>query len=506
MFRQKLILAVCALATIFVACNNDDENEVVITYPVELSISFPEKSQEFEYQGWNGIREIAALRTDTRYADKLVLSQSGDAFYVATSEEEIDEDTEFAFLYPASASTVTTSDTLTQVLYIDRQNGTLEGLADFDYAWGTYTYDMEEEDYTPTVVMSSLMSFCKFRFTENGRPIERISQVIVTSPTDSLHVVAKLNLNDGDMFSLNTGSMVIQSGQGLLDEVYAAFFPMETALHFTVSTRDGKSYEAMLPGMMEFKAGETYVYTDIACSALNPARIGDYYYNDATWSASYDESKTCVGIVYALDDANGNLDKNLTESVHGRVVALRDCAAKVTWCSTSEDLEGIANQTVLQDTMYVGSLPYWNGNQDSFFSDIVLEQLDGIQIDLSTGQVLTWYSEGALSDFDGWGHASQTITGISNTFYAPADCREYGQGLYGWYLPSTGELALLWTLHRTGIICHETYDDFKDFETFGYWTSTEYDEGNAWYINFLSGIITKNSKNSSYNARPVIQF
>lgn len=508
MLKQKLILAVCVLATIFVACNNDCEDETAVeeTYPVELSISFPEKSQEFECQGSNGIREIAALRTDTRYADKIVLSQSGGDIYVTTSEEEIDEETEFAFLYPASASTVATSDTLTQVLYIDRQNGTLEGLADFDYTWGTYTYDMEEEDYTSIVVMTSLMSFCKFRFTENGCPIERISQVIVTSPTDSLHVVAKLDLNDGDVSSLNTGSMVIQSEQGLLDEVYVAFFPMETALHFTVSTRDGKSYEAVLPEVMEFRAGETYVYTDIACSALKPAHIGDYYYNDATWSASYDENKTCVGIVYALDDASGKLDKNLTESVHGRVVALRDCASRVTWCSTAEDLEGIANQTVLQDTMYVGSLPYWNGNQDSFFSDDVLEQLDGIQIDFSTGQVLAWYTEGALSDFDGWGHASQTITGISNTFYAPSDCREYGQGLYGWYLPSAGELALLWALHRTGIICHEIYDNFSDFDPFGYWTSTEYDEGNVWYINFLSGIITRNSKNSSYNARPVIRF
>ena len=78
--------------------------------------------------------------------------------------------------------------------------------------------------------------------------------------------------------------------------------------------------------------------------------------------------------------------------------------------------------------------------------------------------------------------------------------------MYGWYLPSAGELALLWTLHRSGFICNETHEVFEDFDEFGYWTSTEYDEGNVWYINFWSGMITKNSKASAYCVRPVILF
>ena len=504
MFKQKLILAVFAWAALLVACN--DETTIVEMYPVEISITFPEKNQEFEYQGWDGKHEIAALRTDTRYANKLVLSTSGGDTYTSTSEKVIDEYTEFAFLYPASASTVSTSDTLTQILYIDRQEGTLDGLPDLDFAWGTYTYDLDEEDYTPTCVMTPLMSFCKFQFTENGHPIKHISQVIITSPTDSLHVVGKLDLGDGSVDSQNTGSIVVRNGQGLSDGIYTAFFPMETALHFTVSTWDGKSYEALLPEVMKFEAGETHVYTDIACSVLEPARIGDYYYSDATWSALLDESKKCVGIVYALDGAIGNLDKNLSASAHGRVVALSDASTQVTWCITAENIEDIGNQTVLQDTIYVGSLPYLDGTPESFFSDNVLEQLTGVGIHPSTGQISTWYSQGALADFDGGGHALQTINSITNTYYAPTDCRNYGQGLYGWYLPSAGELALLWSLHRTGILCHEEYDVFDDFEEFGYWTSTEYDAGNVWYINFWSGMITKNSKNSSYNVRPVIQF
>ena len=505
MFKQKLILATFALATLFFACNDNEEIETTTSYPVEIFISFPEREQSFQYPEWDENRQIAAFRTDNRYVNKVILSQTDEQTYIGTSVNEINENSEFAFLYPASASTVSSSDTLTQILYINQQDGSLEGLSNFDYAWGTYTYDTSEEDYVLTSVMTPLISFCKFQFTENGRPIEHISQVIITSPKDNLYVGSRLNLENGTLTNLYKGSIVIRNSEGLSNAIYAALFPSETELHFTISTLDGKSYEAILPEMMEFKAGDTSVYSDIACSSLEAARIGDYYYNDATWSTSLDENKTCIGIVYALDDLNGNLDKTLTESTHGRVVALSDGASQVNWCISGEDIEGIENQTVLQDTMYVGSLPYVNGTSDSFFSEDMLEQLNGIQINPSTGQILTWYSKGTLSDFDGQANTLAT-NNSTGTFYAPAYCRAYNQGLYGWHLPSAGELALLWTLHRSDIICHEVYAMFEDFDRVGYWTSSEYDEGNVWYINFLSGMITKNSKNSTYNARPVIQF
>ena len=124
---------------------------------------------------------------------------------------------------------------------------------------------------------------------------------------------------------------------------------------------------------------------------------------------------------------------------------------------------------------------------------------------ISCGEISAWYSQGALADFDGEGNTQKTV-GISGVYYAANYCMNYGRGLYGWYLPSAGELALLWAIHRTDIICNETHSVFKDLKEFGYWTSTEYDESNIWYVNFLSGMVTKNSKASSYNVRPVIRF
>ena len=503
MHKNKLLLTLLTWAMLLVACNDSDETtEMTETYPVELSISFPKKDQTFQYQGWNGNREIAAFRTDTRYANKLILSRSGEDTYLAESEKEITDDTRFAFLYPASASTVSTSDTLTQMLYIDRQNGTLDGLVDFDYTWGTYNLATENE--SSTCVMTSLMNFCKFRFTYDGQPIEQISQVIITSPTDSLHVAGELTLTNGNITSQKRGSIVLQNEQGLTGEIYATLFPAETALHFTVTTLDGKSYEAALPEMMEFKRGSTFVHTEVTCSALQPARIGDYYYNDATWSTSLDKNKTCVGIVFALDDKDGNIDWSLTESAHGRVVALEN-AKKTTWGVTNVDIEDLGNYTFLQDTMYLGSLPFWDGTANGFFTEDVKEQLAGIQANPSTGQINSWYSQGALSDFNGQENTLHILEN-ADTYNAPMYCTDYGKRLSGWYLPSAGELALLWTLHRIGTIDNETYKMFKDFDAFGYWTSTEYDSGNVWYINFGSGIITKNSKLSSYYSRPVIRF
>lgn len=66
MYRQKLILALFLLATLFVACNsNDEEIAIIETYPVELSISFPEKETDFLYSGWDDHKRVVAFRTDT---------------------------------------------------------------------------------------------------------------------------------------------------------------------------------------------------------------------------------------------------------------------------------------------------------------------------------------------------------------------------------------------------------------------------------------------------------
>ena len=166
-------------------------------------------------------------------------------------------------------------------------------------------------------------------------------------------------------------------------------------------------------------------------------------------------------------------------------------------------MEGITNHTFLHDTLYIGSLPYYRGTPDSYFTEEASEKLDGILIDATTGSILQWYSQGALSDFKGEENTKHLAL---SSYPAGYYCTTFHNGLSGWYLPSAGELALLWAQHRSNILSHQTHQVFEDFSEFGYWASSEYDDTNAWYINFLSGIVYKNSKWSNYHIRPIIRF
>ncbi len=158
--------------------------------------------------------------------------------------------------------------------------------------------------------------------------------------------------------------------------------------------------------------------------------------------------------------------------------------------------------------MTTGVLPYYNGTADSFFSDKDEERIKGATINVETGQPATWVSEGAISDFHGKAHTSQLGKNASN-YPAGGYCYQYstsGKSAGEWYLPSAGELTLLWELHKTGIICNDKQDCFSDFSRAGYWSSSEHSIESAWYLNFVSGTIVANSKASSYSTRPVAQF
>ena len=115
--------------------------------------------------------------------------------------------------------------------------------------------------------------------------------------------------------------------------------------------------------------GIVYEAPALTCTLLPSAKVGDYYYSDATFSSEKNENKTCIGIVYALDDADGNLSPTLSTSPFGRIVALGDNQSSTKWISKAEDIEGIENYTTADGTLTSGVLPYYNGTADSFFSD-----------------------------------------------------------------------------------------------------------------------------------------
>lgn len=136
------------------------------------------------------------------------------------------------------------------------------------------------------------------------------------------------------------------------------------------------------------------------------------------------------------------------------------------------------------------------------------ERIKGATIHVETGQPATWVSEGAISDFNGKAHTAY-LGKSSSSYPAGGYCYQYstsGKSAGEWYLPSAGELTLLWELQKAGIICKDKQDCFNDFARKAYWSSSEHSAESAWHLNFVSGAIVANSKASNYATRPVAQF
>lgn len=515
---KKTTTILClGIALCMLGCSDDDDQVTTIsTVPFTLTASLPPRSSDAEDTGilqgnWNTGSQLAVMKTGSSGVPKSILTKednSSDTFK-GNLPALVKNDNEIAVFYPAAAITATSSDTLNQTLNLNGQDGTLAGVTNYDYSWALCKAGMSETAGSSACEMTSLVTIGKFQFTVNGgNPLNDITRITVTATTGNLYSSAIVKLKDGELSSAQTGNITIKNKTGLSGTTYISFFPSEAQLHFTLVTATGDVYETATPTTIQLEKGKVYKAPALDCTPLPSAKVGDYYYSDATYSTDKDENKTCIGIVYALDDADGNLSAALTASPFGRIVALSDNQSRTKWISKAEDLEGIENYTTADGTLTTGVLPYYNGTADSFFSDKDEERIKGATINVETGQPATWVSEGAISDFHGKAHTSQLGKNASN-YPAGGYCYQYstsGKSAGEWYLPSAGELTLLWELHKTGIICNDKQDCFSDFSRAGYWSSSEHSIESAWYLNFVSGTIVANSKASSYSTRPVAQF
>lgn len=519
MKKTTTILCLGIALCMFGCSDDDDKVTTTSTVPFSLTASLSPRSTEAEDAGilqgnWNDNSQLAVMKTGASGVAKGILTRTTTSsvspdLFTGNLSTSVKTDNEIAIFYPAAAITATSSDTLTQTLNLSGQDGTLAGVTNYDYSWALCKASMTEESGSSACDMTSLVTIGKFQFTVNGgSPLNNITRITVTATSGDLYSSAVVKLKDGAFSSTKTGNITIKNKAGISGTTYISFFPSEAQLHFTLVTTTGEMYETSTSTTVKLEKGKIYTAPVLDCTSLSPAQVGDYYYSDATFSTQKDESKTCIGIVYALDDADGNLSNTVTTSPFGRIVALSDNQSRTKWISKAEDIEGIENYTTANGTLATGSLPYYNGTADSFFSDKDEERIKGATINVETGQIATWVSEGAISDFNGKANTFY-LSKSTSSYPAGAYCYQYstaGKSAGEWYLPSAGELTLLWELQKTGIICNEKQDCFNDFVRGGYWSSSEHSAESAWYLNFVSGTIVANSKASSYSTRPVAQF
>lgn len=117
----------------------------------------------------------------------------------------------------------------------------------------------------------------------------------------------------------------------------------------------------------------------------------------------------------------------------------------------------------------------------------------------------TTWTAGVLSDFNGKTNTEVIAASSSNskdmckvleTFNAGSD----NQGHTDWYVPACGQLALMY-LAKTDINAALAKIGGTALESDYWWSSSEYDSLNAWYVGFNYGSVSDGYKLSNYRVR-----
>lgn len=244
-------------------------------------------------------------------------------------------------------------------------------------------------------------------------------------------------------------------------------------------TIDGKDYEVSLQTMSRCEAGQQYTYPIIINRNIisGPAKVGDYYYSDGTWSTEYNTSKQCIGIVFALTDTKGSeINPNLIESMHGRIIALQD-VAECQWGNVGEDVIGIPN-----------------------FTEWFNESPAQLHIN-EYGCISDWPTGGCVTDFNGYENTQYINSSSYPAAYACYTYKTVGTESGEWYLPACGEMELLEKLYYESFISNSRQAVFEDWANGFYWTSTEL-ESNAYYNEYVRAFTVNIMTNSgSHNEK-----
>lgn len=139
-------------------------------------------------------------------------------------------------------------------------------------------------------------------------------------------------------------------------------------------------------------------------------------------------------------------------------------------------------------------------------------QISGVT---TTGDRMT-----ALNDFAGRANTTAIINGstssnVTNTeAYAAGFCNKYsrtnanGKGLTAgrWWLPSEGELAMIWANFDKINYALSKISGATQLQATWYWSSTQYSATGAWLLYLSDGYVTSHSKFLQGRVRPVSAF
>lgn len=250
-----------------------------------------------------------------------------------------------------------------------------------------------------------------------------------------------------------------------------------------------------------------------------PAKDGDYFYSDGTFSTEYDKSKQVIGIVFYVGDPSindGTLKEEHPECTHGLVVSISGDYIS-TWQPKYEQYNNTITNWVLANTSY-HTIEVGMGNDP------------GDRLNKLTGYNNTKAIEAfnAAPENKEWPvEAVSYLEEVREKLPAP-------ENTSGWYLPSAKELSLLCTGPYDGnigdisgsgdyYIQHkraineriQTVDGGEilggDDSPAGYWASSEITKSNATFTFFSYGttfnIVKKDAQSEDkYRVRYILAF
>jgi hypothetical protein len=137
--------------------------------------------------------------------------------------------------------------------------------------------------------------------------------------------------------------------------------------------------------------------------------------------------------------------------------------------------------------------------------------LHGLEAALHDSQVSSWGCYGtdivgtSESVGDGLANTDKIIAGCSDDNTAAKLARnDYSNVLREWYLPSLGELSAMYMAIGQG--ANPPHWNLGGFANKVYWSSTQDDNNNAWFVNFSDSSQAIPDKNSVLNIRPIRSF
>lgn len=299
---------------------------------------------------------------------------------------------------------------------------------------------------------------------------------------------------------------------------------------FTLS--DGSTLSHTFSDGMKLESGKRYIYTftlkdnrlsidssiepwdasekekDELAMMSDPLKpkIGDFFYSDGSYSATLDETKTAIGIVFQIDaDRIGEAEKAALNQVwltgsYGLVMALKKAATNEEWANVGEspvvipelancDTKEECNNDISGLYNYNAVIDYANTNNQTYPAFQAVQEFDVAAPGNTTGWFLP--SAGQLYDF------------FANL-----------GGLPDWSEGTGGESEISvwsWSLGRIDNYCFaplkDSYDKFVTPEC-AIWTSTVYSSGYAidWRIGDMEVKCCKDSESSQCDVRPILAF